>query len=166
MAARGVGLKRHGGNLGSEEGSSSYTTQPAAPVSGPCNNTAAGRSGDLTELLRACLSALQVPDEQTIAVRPRPPPLWTAGQALAYFTRLLTVLPDGSPLTAFLPSIPHDVPSRALRCRVAVASTLIAGLERARDGAVVLDQQVDWMPIHVTRRAHADPEAVGAAPPA
>jgi hypothetical protein len=40
VAARGVGLKRHAGNLRSEEGSFSYTTQPAAPVSGPCNNTA------------------------------------------------------------------------------------------------------------------------------
>jgi hypothetical protein len=29
-------------DLGSKEGSSSYTNQPAAPVSDPCNNTASG----------------------------------------------------------------------------------------------------------------------------
>ena len=41
-----------------------------------------GRGGDLTELLRACLVALHVPDEQAAAAGPRPPPLWTASDAL------------------------------------------------------------------------------------
>jgi chromatin segregation and condensation protein Rec8/ScpA/Scc1 (kleisin family) len=61
-------------------------------------------------------------------------------------------------LAVFLPTISHDAPRRALRCRVAVATTLLAGLELARDGAVLLDQAADWMPIHVTSRA--DGEAV------
>jgi segregation and condensation protein A len=116
----------------------------------------AGRGGDVTELLRACLPALQVPENQAVALQPRPPPLWTASAALAHLSRLLTMLPDGSPLTAFLPRIPHDAPARALRCRAAVSSTLIAGLERARDEALVLDQEGDWMPIRVTRRANQD----------
>jgi segregation and condensation protein A len=127
---------------------------------------AAGRGGDLTELLRACLPALQVPAEQTVSLRPRPPPLWTASDALARLSRLLATLPDGSPLTAYLPHIDRDVPSRALRCRAAVASTLIAGLERARDGALLLDQEADWMPIRVIRRTENDPGTDASVPPA
>ena len=119
--------------------------------------SATGRGGDLTDLLRACLPALLVPEEQVVALRRRQPPLWTASDALARVMRLLPELPDGSPLADYLPPIPQDVPLRALRCRAAVASTLIAGLERARDAAVRLDQQADWMPIRVTRRAEDDP---------
>jgi segregation and condensation protein A len=126
--------------------------------------SATGRGGDLTELLRACLPALQVPEDQVVALSPRPPPLWTATAALAQLSRLLAVLPAGSLLAAYLPPIPLDTPARALRCRAAVASTLIAGLERARDGALLLDQAADWMPIRVTRRADDNP-AVGASVP-
>jgi segregation and condensation protein A len=127
--------------------------------------SAAGRDGDLTELLRACLPALRVPEDQVVALRPRPPPLWSATDALARLSRLLAVLPDGSPLAAYLPPIPRDAPARALRCRAAVASTLIAALERARDGALLLDQEADWMPIRVTRRADDDPAAGAFVPP-
>jgi segregation and condensation protein A len=118
--------------------------------------TAASRHGDLTELLRACLPVLQVPQHQAAALRPRPPPLWTAGDAMRQFARLLPEPPDGCPLAAFLPTIPRDAPGRALRCRVAVATTLLAGLELARDGTVWLDQAADWMPIHVTSRAKGE----------
>ena len=127
--------------------------------------SATGRGGDLTELLRACLPALQVPEDQVVALRPRPPPLWTASDALIRVARLLSVLPDGSPLAAYLPPIPQDVPARALRCRAAMASTLIAGLERARDGALLLDQEADWVPIRVTRRAKDDPVVDASVPP-
>jgi segregation and condensation protein A len=118
--------------------------------------SAAGRHGDLTELLRACLPLLQVPQHQAAALRPRPPPLWTAGDAMRQFARLLPERPDGCPLTAFLPTIPSDAPGRARRCRVAVATTLLAGLELARDGTVMLDQAADWMPIHVTSRVNRE----------
>jgi segregation and condensation protein A len=121
--------------------------------------TATGRSGDLTELLRACLHVLRVPEDQAVALRPRPPPLWTASDAIAHLSQLLAVLPDGSPLAAFLPAIPVDAPEHDLRCRAAVSSTLIAGLERARDGALSLDQDADWMPIRVLRRDTCTPDA-------
>ena len=91
------------------------------------------------------------------ALRPRPPPLWTASDVLARVSWLLPVLPDGGPLVAHVPPIPDNAPARALRCRVAVASTLVAGLERARDGALLLHQDADWMPIRVIRRVDADP---------
>jgi segregation and condensation protein A len=118
--------------------------------------SAAGRGGDLTDLLRACLPALLVPEAAAVALQPRPPPLWTAHDALARVTRLLDGLPNGSVLTDFLPRIPEDAPARALRYRAALASTLIAGLELARDGALGLEQQADWTPIHLTRRVNGD----------
>jgi segregation and condensation protein A len=111
------------------------------------------RDGALTDLLRACLPALRVPDDTAVALRPRPPPLWTA---TAHVTRLLGMLADGSTLTEFLPRIPEDAPARALRHRAALASTLIAGLELARDGTLELEQAADWTPIHVTRRGNGD----------
>jgi hypothetical protein len=47
-----------------------------------------------------------------------------------------------------------------------VTSTLIAGLERARDGALLLEQKADWMPIRVSRRADDDPTVDASVPPA
>jgi segregation and condensation protein A len=118
----------------------------------------ASRGADLTDLLRACLAALLVPEEAAVALQPRPPPLWTASNALAQLARLLDVLPDGSPLEAYLPTIPRDAPRRALRQRAAVASTLIAALERARDGALSLEQEAAWRPIRLTRRVDDTPQ--------
>ena len=110
-----------------------------------------GGAGDLTELLRACLVALRVPEAVAETYRPRPPQLWRVPDALARMDRLLGELPDGRPLAAFLPAIGGADPGRTLRCRAAVASTLIAGLERARDGALALDQAAAWKPILVRR---------------
>jgi segregation and condensation protein A len=106
----------------------------------------AGRVGDVTELLRACLIALRVPD-QADAYRPWPPSLWQVGDAIARMRQLLGVLPDGSPLTAFLPTVGGTEPGRTLRCRVALSSTLVASLELARAGMVALDQDAPWTSI-------------------
>jgi segregation and condensation protein A len=111
----------------------------------------AARGSDLTDLLRACLPVLRVPDAQAVALRPRAPPLWTATDAIRQVARLLAKLPNGSPLAAFLPKIDREAPKRPLRCRAAVASTLIASLELARDGTVALEQDGDWMPIRLGR---------------
>jgi segregation and condensation protein A len=108
-----------------------------------------GRVGDITELLRACLLVLRVPAQHAAAYRPLPPPLWKVIDAIARLTKLLSVLPDGSPLDAFLPEIGGEASSRKLRCRAAVVSTLLAGLEQARSGALVLEQEEAWAPIHV-----------------
>jgi segregation and condensation protein A len=110
-----------------------------------------GRTGDITELLRACLIALRVP-EQTDAYRPKPPPLWQVSDAIARMRQLLGAVPDGSPLTAFLPTVGGAEPGRALRCRVALSSTLVASLELARAGTLALDQVVPWTPIRVQHR--------------
>jgi segregation and condensation protein A len=111
----------------------------------------AGRVGDLTELLRACLVALLVPEEQAAALRPRPPPLWRASDALPRLRQLLGVLPDGSPLAAFLPQLGTEEPDSVLRARAALSSTLIAGLELARDGVLALEQDMAWTPVRVRR---------------
>ncbi len=117
------------------------------------------RVGDLTELLRACLVALRVPEEQAAAYRPRPPPFWTVRDAKARVEKLLPTLPDGSPLEQFLPRIAADEPRRVLRCRVAVSNTLVAGLELARNGALALDQKELWSQIRIQ---HPKRHAVGA----
>ena len=116
----------------------------------------AGGVGDVTELLRACLVALRVPEEQAAAFRPKPPPLWRASDALSRLRSLLGVLPDGSPLQAFLPRLGTEQPGRALRARAALSSTLIAGLELARDGVLALEQEAAWTPVRVKRRDDRD----------
>jgi segregation and condensation protein A len=110
-----------------------------------------GWIGDITELMRACLVALRVP-EQADVDSPRPAPLWQVSAAIARMRQLLGALPDGSPLTAFLPEIDGAEPGRALRRRVAVSSTLVASLELARTGTLALDQDVPWTPIRVQPR--------------
>jgi segregation and condensation protein A len=124
----------------------------------------AAHAGDLTDLLRACLPALRVPEDQAVAFRLRPPPLWSTSDAIRQIGQLLAELPDGSPLVAFLPKIDRDAPKRPLRCRAAIASTLIASLELARDGTVALEQDGDWMPIRVGRRHQSEPAPSGGSP--
>ena len=111
------------------------------------------RIGDITELLRACLVALRVP-EQADADRSRPLPLWQVSDAIARMRQLLGALPDGSPLTAFLPEVDGADPGCALRHRVAVSSTLVASLELARTGTLALDQDVPWTPIRVQHQEY------------
>ena len=111
------------------------------------------RGSDIADLLRACLVVLEVPEPQAAAYRPRPPPLWRVTDAIPRIRRLLAAAPGGGPLAAFLPPLAGCDPAGALRCRAAVASTLVAGLELARDGAVVLDQTADWTEVRLSRRA-------------
>ena len=93
-----------------------------------------------------------MPEEQAAAFRPRPPPSWRASDALPRLRQLLGVLPDGSPLAAFLPQLGIEEPDSVLRARAALSSTLIAGLELARDGVLALEQDGAWTPVRVRRR--------------
>jgi segregation and condensation protein A len=72
--------------------------------------------------------------------RQNPPPLWRVPDALARMRRLLTGMPAGAALEAFLPAAAGQGPTAQLQRRAALASTLVAGLELSRDGAAVLDQ--------------------------
>jgi segregation and condensation protein A len=128
------------------------------------NADATAHGGNMTDLLRACLPVLRVPEDQAVALHPRPPPLWTASDAIRQMTRLLAELADSSLLMTFLPKIDRDTPKRPLRCRAAIASTLIASLELARDGTVALEQDGAWMPIRVGRRHQAELASSGGSP--
>jgi hypothetical protein len=55
---------------------------------------------------------------------------------------------------------------RTLRCRAAVASALVAGLELTRDGALAPDQDAAWAEIRVSRREENDARPAETAVPA
>jgi segregation and condensation protein A len=112
----------------------------------------AHRVGDLADLLRACLVLLRVPEAQAAAYRPRPPPFWRVADALAQFEKLLGARQKGRILNAFLPAIAKDAPDRTIRCRAAVASTLIAGLELSRAGVMTMEQDAPWSSIFLQSR--------------
>ena len=94
------------------------------------------RVADVTDLFRACLIVLRGPDLAEAYV-PARPPLWRVTDATVRITRLLSEGVAGE-IALFLPLLPMDVAERELRCRAALASTLVAGLELARNGAVEL----------------------------
>ena len=111
------------------------------------------KSADIADLLRACLKLLQVPAELAAVYKPRPPPFWLVSQALAQIEAVLLERPDGVELAAFLPAIGLEHPDRDVRCRAALASTLVASLELARLARVDLVQEEVWGSIFV----RADP---------
>ena len=115
----------------------------------------AGRGGDLTDLLRACLVALQVPPDQAAAVGPQLPRLWAAGDAIRLMRQRLAGSAGAMPLSDFLPPLADTAPHRALRHRAALASTLVAGLELAREALLTLEQDAPWATIQVTGRTAA-----------
>ena len=83
--------------------------------------------------------------ETTAAYRPPRLDLWTALDARARILQLLAEAPDDAPLDRFLPEIPTQAEIETpaplpLQRRAAMASTLIAGLELARNGVVALHQ--------------------------
>jgi segregation and condensation protein A len=96
-------------------------------------------AADLTALLRACLTLLELPARERV-YRPNPPLLWRVPDALARMRQLLASQPQGVALEAFLPAGAGQGSVAQLQRRAALASTLVAGLELSREGAAVLDQ--------------------------
>ena len=107
-----------------------------------------GRTTDITDLFRACLVALRVP-EQGEAYQLRFIKLWRVPDAIARITQMLETRPEGGRLDSFLPEVEGAGPEKALRCRAAVASTFLAGLELARAGALGLQQDEPWRGIRL-----------------
>lgn len=108
--------------------------------------------GDVIEFLWACLAQFDggLPRADRHAVyRPRWHDLCSVLDARAHILRLLADVPEEAPLGRFLPGMPSpdDHPDKLLWRRSAVASTLIAGLELARDGAVRLEQEAPFAAI-------------------
>ena len=113
-------------------------------------STAAGAmGGDITDLLRICLLVLRLPYQQEAAYRLPPPTPWPVADAMARMRRRLASLPEDGPLQLFLPEMKQDAAADQINSRAAVASTLVAGLELARDGALTLQQEHAWLPIQV-----------------
>ena len=81
--------------------------------------------------------------------RPAPPDLWRVPDALARIRGLLERHPDGGDLALFLPPLPPEVSNRPLKARAALASTLVASLELARDGALDVTQAEIFGAIHL-----------------
>jgi segregation and condensation protein A len=78
--------------------------------------------------------------------RPKQLSFWTVQDAIGRMTATLGAMPPWSTLEAFLPD---RLSGRALKA--AVASTLIASLEMARTGGVVLRQDAPFAPILVSK---------------
>jgi segregation and condensation protein A len=119
----------------------------------PESLTVEDRSGlraDLSALCQAYVAARR----RAIARRPyRPKPrrLWSVQDAIQRLTRVLGELPSWAVLQRFMPD---DAALDPVERRAALASTLIAGLEMARGGALELRQDRAFGPI-MLRRAEA-----------
>lgn len=104
---------------------------------------------DLGAFVRAYLGAIRR-GTKARRYQPRPLTLWTVQDALRRVAALLGSLPDWTTLERFLPEHLANPTER----RAALASTLMAGLEMARGGAVRLRQEQDFGPILVRRGHH------------
>jgi segregation and condensation protein A len=67
-------------------------------------------------------------------------------------------------LQHFLPALPVNEPDRDRRARAAVASTLMAGLELAREGELTLHQEGLFATINVRALLKPEGDALGHAP--
>nr|WP_239003050.1 ScpA family protein [Rhodovastum atsumiense] len=97
---------------------------------------------DLPGLMRGYLVAMRR-SAGNRRYRPRPVTLWTIKDALTRLAHMVGSLPDWASLEQFLP----EGIGTPLQRRAALASTLVAGLEMARDGAVRLRQESAFGPI-------------------
>ena len=108
------------------------------------------REGGYVALMEACLVVLRGPEHDAAEApvyAPAIPDLWRVTDALARITDILAIHPKGGELAAFLPPIDQDDPNLPVKARTAVASTLLAGLELAREGALTLVQEGPARPI-------------------
>ena len=111
-------------------------------------------AADLTALLRACLTLLELPARERV-YRPNPPPLWRVPDALAHMRALLAGQSQGAALETFLPAAVGQGAAARLQRRAALASTLVAGLELSRDGSAKLDQDAAFGEVRVAPVAPA-----------
>lgn len=116
-----------------------------------------GIAADLPSLLRAYAAARR----RAAANRPfapKPRKLWSVAEALSRLRALLGAGPSWAELRVFLP----EGVSTPLDARAAVASTLVAALERAKAGEVEIRQDAPFAPI-LLRRPSTEDESHGRA---
>ena len=94
--------------------------------------------------LKATLAMLEGKEgrpTQATAYQPAPLELWRVPEAVARIIALLAQQRQGLPLADCLPPFPAGTARRQLRQRAALASTLVASLELARDATLDMDQE-------------------------
>ena len=111
---------------------------------------------DLTTLLRVCLE-LMSRTERAAPYHPAPPDLWQPPAALAGMRRMLGERGVAVPLHDFLP--PPTATRSILQRRAALVSTLVAGLELARDHAIRLERHRPFDAIWVGSTGSTLPQA-------
>jgi segregation and condensation protein A len=99
---------------------------------------------DMSSLLSGYLAARRRAGAK-IQYRPKPMSYFSVQNALERLARLVGSMPDWSTLEAFLPEGLGD----GLPRRAAISATLVAGLEMARGGAIMLRQEAQFGPILV-----------------
>jgi segregation and condensation protein A len=102
---------------------------------------------DMGALMRAYLAARRRGGARH-SYRIRPLTIWSVTDALQRLGSMVGRLPDWTELARFLPNSVRDPMER----RAAMASTLLAGLEMARDGAIQLRQEAAFGPIELSDR--------------
>ncbi|HQT59584.1 MAG TPA: ScpA family protein [Acidiphilium sp.] len=112
---------------------------------------------DLTSLLTAYLAARRRSGAKR-QYRPKPMNFWSVQQALERLTRLLGATRDWTDLAGFLPPELPDSPEPPLARRAALSSTLLAGLELARDGQLALRQEQPFGPIQIRPGPEPEPD--------
>lgn len=108
-----------------------------------------GLAADLAGLMRAYLAAVRR-GAGARTYTPRALPIWTVAEALTRLQRMLGQTRDWTPLASFLPDFTDPMQHRA-----AIASTLLATLELARNGTADLQQDAAFAPIMLRLASHA-----------
>lgn len=104
---------------------------------------APSRDSGYVALMEACLAVLRGNEGRPAVAdvyQPKIPKLWRVQDALERIRLLLAVRPEGGALEEFLPPLVAEEPERPLKIRAAIASTLVAGLELARERSVHMEQ--------------------------
>ena len=118
-------------------------------------------AADVLSLFHACLDVLQsYGGRAPEAYRPPRRLFWMPHQAMARIQAILGLHPNGCDLLSFLPAMAANVRGRTIHLRAAISSTLIAGLELARDAQLDLQQEMPFDRIMVRPQIAAPGEDV------
>lgn len=123
------------------------------PRGAPESLTVEDRSGLRADLSALC-QAYVAGRRRALAKRPyRPKPrkLWSVQEAIQSLSRALGEMPSWAVLQRFLPDGEFGAGLDSVERRTALASTLVAGLEMARGGALELRQERAFGPIMLRR---------------